>query len=150
MDSYELGSIWKYLNDGNLNGAHDSLVDTKAQTDIVIHPYFVPFVNRSASVKEIADIFTATQQNEWKKKMEPTRPVHEPWVEITKDNNFSWEPERADRYTGPAGGTKAGPLRKMIHIARSAESLVCLFLAIVPLSFFTEIAKRTHKYCYED
>ena len=38
----------------------------------------------------------------------------------------------------------------MIHIARSAESLVCLFLAIVPLSFFTEIAKRTHKYCYED
>ena len=96
LDNYELGIIWKYLNDGNLNGAYDSLVDTRAQTDIVIHPYFVPFIDMSASVKEIADIFTATQQNEWKKKMEPIRPVHEPWVEITKDNNFSWEPGRAD------------------------------------------------------
>ena len=61
LDSYELGIVWKYLNKVNLNGAHDSLVDTKAQTDIVIHLYFVPFIDRLASVEEIADFFTATQ-----------------------------------------------------------------------------------------
>ena len=145
LDSYELGIIWKYMNDENLNRAHGSLVDTKAQTDIIIHPYFMSFIDRLASVKENIDIFTATQQNEWKTKMELVCPVHEPWMEITKDNNFTWEPEQADQYTGPADGANAGPLRKMIDIARTAESLVCIFLAIVPLSFFSEIAKRTHK-----
>ena len=96
LDSYELGIVWKYLNKVNLNGAHDSLVDTKAQTDIIIHPYFMSFIDRLASVKENIDIFTATQQNEWKTKMELVCPVHEPWMEITKDNNFTWEPGQAD------------------------------------------------------
>lgn len=150
LDSYELGVVWQYLKNENLNGAHDSLVDTKAQTDIFIHEYFVPFINRVASVKKIADIFTATQQNEWRKLMEPTRPVHKPWVEITKDNNITWEPARADKYTGPAGGGNAGPSQKMKGIVRTVDSLASLFIAIVPLSFFSEVAKRTHKYCYED
>jgi len=35
--------LWKHLNDGQiLNGAHDSLVDIKAQSDVLIHPSCVP------------------------------------------------------------------------------------------------------------
>ena len=46
-DGLELGTFWKFINGGeNFNGAHDSLVDVKAQTDIVIHPKCVPFFDR--------------------------------------------------------------------------------------------------------
>ena len=59
MDSYKFGVIWKYINYGdNLNGAHDSMVDTKAQTDIIINKIFIPFINHSSSVQLISDIFS--------------------------------------------------------------------------------------------
>ena len=76
LDSLELGVVWTHIKGGtNLNGAHDSLVDVIAQTDIIVHPDFVPFINRTQSVQTISDIFTTTQQNEWKKQMEPVREV---------------------------------------------------------------------------
>ena len=53
----------------NLNGAHDSLVDAKAQTDVLLHPHFVQYIDRTVSIQEITVIFTKTQQNGWKKEM---------------------------------------------------------------------------------
>ena len=51
IDSYELGSIRKYINDGdNLNGAHDIMMDTKAQTNTIINKIFIPFINCSSLV----------------------------------------------------------------------------------------------------
>ena len=79
LDSYELGIMWKYIQlpeIKNLNGAHDSLVDTKAQTDLFIYHMFVPFINRSSSIQAIDKIFSSTQLNVWTKKMEPVRKVH--------------------------------------------------------------------------
>jgi len=100
LDSLELGVVWKHLFGGNLNGAHDSLVNTIAQTDIITHSLCVPFLNRSKSVQKISHIFSITQQNELKKKMEPTHPVHEPWIDFTVDDNFLWKPDHADDYEG--------------------------------------------------
>ena len=34
--------MWKFITGQNLNGAHDSLIDAKAKTDIVIHNFFKP------------------------------------------------------------------------------------------------------------
>jgi len=85
IEAYVLGIVWKYANNGsNLNGAQDSLVDERAQTDILTHSSFVPFIDRASSIQPIDEIFPRTLQNEWKKNMEPTRPVHAPWVELTK------------------------------------------------------------------
>ena len=64
IDSLELGVVWKYIKNENLNGAHDSLVDTKAQTDIIIHEYFVPFVDRTKSMQLITEIFQAARVRE--------------------------------------------------------------------------------------
>ena len=62
LDSYELGVIWKYINDGeNLNWAHYSMVDTKAQTYIIINKRFIPFINHSSSVRLMSDIFSKNQ-----------------------------------------------------------------------------------------
>jgi hypothetical protein len=72
LDGYDLGSVWKFVNDGrNLNGAHNSLVDVKAQTDILISRGFVPFINPSASVQNVDAIFSATQQKDWRKELKP-------------------------------------------------------------------------------
>ena len=81
LDSYELGVVWSHVNGGaNLNGAHDSLVDARAQTDIIIDEHYVPFLNKSASIHPIDEIFTKCEQNKMKKKMDPSRLVHSPWV----------------------------------------------------------------------
>ncbi len=82
---YELGVVWKYANNGtNRNGAHDSLVDVRAQTDILVHCSFVPFIDRSSWIQPIDEIFSRTVQNEWKKELELIRLIHAPWVELTK------------------------------------------------------------------
>ncbi|KAL3757005.1 hypothetical protein ACHAWU_003889 [Discostella pseudostelligera] len=152
MDSYELGVVWKFLDSehNNLKGAHNSLVDAKAQTDILVHEAFVPFINHTKSIALVDDIFTATQQNEWRKKLEPVREVHAPWKEITKDQDVTWRPSWEDLYGGPHGGPKSGPSQYIIGKARAATSLSDIFFAIVPMTFFDTIARLTTKYCYKD
>ena len=88
IDSYDAGSIWKFITKSNLNGTHDSLIDTKAQTDIFVHKHFVPFINQTYSVQPIDAIFSATQPNRWKKTMVPDQPAHNPWIELTTTTNF--------------------------------------------------------------
>ena len=72
LKGYDLGSVWKFINDDrNLNGAHNSLVDEKAQTGILTNKMFVPFTNRTASIQTVDTIFSATQQKDWRKELEP-------------------------------------------------------------------------------
>ena len=83
-----------------MNGAHNSLVDVKAQTDILINNMFVGFINRTTSIQTVDAIFSTIKKNDWRKEMEPEQPVHSPWVEQTMDNNFEWTPPEDDGYTG--------------------------------------------------
>ena len=139
IEAYELGVVWKYANNGsNLNGAHDSLVDVQAQTDILTHSSFVPFIDRALSIQPKDEIFSRTLQNEWKKNMEPTRPVHVPWVELTKEHDIKWEPSWQDKSTGPQGGPPAGPTQFIVDIVRSAKGLADIFFAILPLDSLRE------------
>jgi len=73
LDSLELGVgvVWKYIKNVNLNGAHGSLVDAKAQSDIILNPSFVPYLNKTQSIVPIYEIFTKTEVREIKKKIEP-------------------------------------------------------------------------------
>jgi DNA polymerase III epsilon subunit-like protein len=120
IEAYELGVVWKYDNNGtNLSGAHDSLVDVKAQTDILVHGSFVPFIDCSSSIQPINEIFSRTVQNEWRKELEPIRPVHAPWVELTNEHNIMWEPRWQDKYTGPqrTRDTIAAPRAQADYVA---------------------------------
>jgi len=58
IESYELGTIWKYIKKKNLNGVHNCLIFTMAQTDIVTHKYFIPFLNKTKAYKTIHNFFT--------------------------------------------------------------------------------------------
>ena len=150
LESLSLGSVYKFLFEHDLDDAHDSLVDCRAQRQIVLHEHFVPFINRKQSIQPIAQIFKAKDIAQWKRQMEPVRPVHDPWIELVDGVDVSWEPDFNDRYTGPRGGPPAGPTQFVMNEARRANSLADIFLAILPLTFFTKVSQMTHKYCYED
>ena len=79
-----------------MNNTHNSRDDVIAQSAVLTHKYFIPFINQAKSVQTIDDIFTTSQKNDWKKKLEPLREVHKPWKEVTKDNDITWEPRGQD------------------------------------------------------
>ncbi len=90
---HTLGVVWSYTHGGQcLENETDSIVDAKAQTDVLIDPRFVPFINCSNSIQLISEMFSKTQQNEWRKELEPSRQVHAPWMELTIDNQLQLEP----------------------------------------------------------
>ncbi len=87
---HTLGVVWSYIHDGQcLENAHDSIVDVKAQTEVLIDPRFVPFINHSNSIQLISEMFSKTQKMS-RKELEPSHPVHAPWVELTIDNQLKW------------------------------------------------------------
>jgi hypothetical protein len=151
IDCLSLGSVYTFLLGGEeIEGAHDSLADCQAQSIILMHKSFIPFINRKASIAPITQIFKAKEVAQWKRAMEPILPVHSPWIELTDDVNFAWEPSNADSYGGPNGGPKAGPTSNIMEIARRAPSLAEVFFGILPISFFQYVSKMTDKYCYKD
>lgn len=158
LDSLSLGVVWKHIKGANLNGAHNSLTDAKAQMDVLLSEQFIPFVNRTNTVQLIDDIFSKSQQAEYKKEMESVREVHKPWVEQTEEQSIEWQPEESDMYTGPEGGAPFGPTSKMEKVAKDCDmkgstgidAVAAMFLAILPWEFFEKVSKLTDKYCYKD
>ena len=54
------------------------LVDTKVQTDIIFHPSFIRFLDRSKSIIEMSKVFNKNQSKDLEKKSKPKLPVQEP------------------------------------------------------------------------
>ena len=81
--------------------------------------------------------------------METAREVHNPWQELTTEKNIEWSPSSTNSYYGTEGGLIAGPSAAIQAAAKRSESLACLFLFIVPLTFFAKVATFTNNYMYE-
>ena len=82
--------------------------------------------------------------------MGPDHPVHSPWIEVTDEDDVKWQPTGSDRYTGNAGRGTVGPSSAMMQVMCDAKSLACIFLFMVPLSFFEQVSTWTKKFCYKD
>ncbi len=129
-----LGVMWSYINDGQcLENAHDSMVDAKAQSDVLTDVRFFPLINRSNSIQLITEMFLKSQQNEWRKEIKPCCPVHVPWVELTRDSMLQWEPPALHRYDGPNVGPCVGPTQYVKGIVCSITDLSAVFFGILPL-----------------
>jgi transcriptional antiterminator Rof (Rho-off) len=127
LDSLELSVVYHFDTGVNLNGAHDSLVDAKAQTTVIRSAQFREYIDKAKSItiRLVEDIFTGAEKWDTLKKMESLRPVHEPWLELVEGDGFSWTPPRTDRYTGVAGGAKWGPSSEMLQLARGGDHRQC-------------------------
>ena len=110
LESLSLASVYKYIHDGaDLEGAHDSMVDARAQSDLLLHPYFVPYLDRTDLFYSVDDIFGKNQLSEMKRQLEPVRPVYAPRKEQKANDSIEWQPSARDSYTGPSGGGLFGP-----------------------------------------
>lgn len=82
LDSLELGVVYQHLTGSNLNGAHDALVDVKAQSEIITSTRFIPYIDKTKSIRLVEEIFSQAETRDMLKSMESLRPVHEPWFEL--------------------------------------------------------------------
>ena len=95
LESLSLSFVYQYIHNGQvLEGAHDSLVDARARSDLLLHSFFVPYLDRTNSFCSVDDIFGKNQLSEMKRQLEPIRPVHAPWIEQTAEDNIEWEATR--------------------------------------------------------
>ena len=133
IESYELGVVWSFIKKCNLNGAHDSLVDVKAQTDIVIHPEFLKYINKTKTYRTIENIFSASEQSKLRKKLESSRDIHKPWEELDERSD-RWNPPSENTYTGFASGGRMGASNTIINCAKKTKyiPLAKLFLILFP------------------
>lgn len=81
--------MWQYISNHDLNGSHDSVVDVKAQTDIVIHKIFQGFSDRKESICLVDSIFGQAEQQDMAKLLEPLKPGHEPLFELVEGDDFT-------------------------------------------------------------
>ena len=59
LESLSLSSIYKYISRGDtLMGVPDSMVDVRAQYDLVLHKYFVPFLDCTNTFCSVDNIFS--------------------------------------------------------------------------------------------
>ncbi len=84
-----LQSVYKYVTGTDLIEAHNSIIDCKAQTAIVGSGMFYSFVDKTKSIFLIDYMFSKRQQSEMKKRLKLTKPVHEPWIELSNDDDPS-------------------------------------------------------------
>ena len=101
----------------NLNGAHNSMIDVQAQTDVVTHPYFHNFLDVTKSHELIENIVAASVRKVLLKKLESRQEVHKPWRELSEESP-SWTPPNDFRYTGYCGAwaiNKNSCCRKLKH-----------------------------------
>lgn len=74
-----LSTVWSYIHTNGLlddQHWHASLVNVRAQTGIVVAPRFVPWINRDTTILTINKTCADAVTREWKKRVEPIRPVH--------------------------------------------------------------------------
>ncbi len=144
--------MWKYIKGKNLNGAHNSLVDVKVQTDILINKMFVGFINRTTSIQTVDTIFNTTQKTIGGKR----------WNLSDLFTLHGWSKQRRI--------TLSGLPRRMIVIQALPEDpnldRQCRFKALlcrhVTLQVFflqycrsrsspvSKVAEFTNNYCFED
>jgi hypothetical protein len=56
-ENIKLGTMYEYMFNEPIENAHNSLADVKAQTRIIKHDDFLPFIDRTTSIKKMDDIW---------------------------------------------------------------------------------------------
>jgi hypothetical protein len=142
-----MGNIYKYLFGQELANAHNSLVDAKAQTKIILHKTFLPFMNEQYSIKLLDDVWNRKVQAQAKVASEPTRPVPEPWKADDKMEMWNLPPQF--QYNGPPPGAKS-KVKTAIRGKDDFEALKELWLLIYNREIMQFVAKETMRYAYDD
>ena len=150
LSSYQLSSVYKHVTGEDLEGAHSSIVDVRAQTKIVCHEDFRKMFALKDSVKFISNIFSCKLKLSAEKSMEATRPVHGNWK---ADNDAEiWTIPQQYKYSGGSqGGGLCGPSAKVSQIASDRSTTVTdIWLSYADKKLWKYISECSQKYANED
>ncbi len=150
LESSNLKLVYKYITGTDLIGAHNIIIDCKAQTAIIENGMIYSFVDKTKYIFLIDYLFSKHEQRKMKTRLKPAKPVHEQWIELNNNDDPSmWELIWNDTYSRPEGGPKCGPSSAMQNaVCTSNDSLVPLFLLIFPISLLNHIVIETNRYAY--
>jgi hypothetical protein len=98
----------------------------------------------------MSEMFSKMQQNEWKRELEPSQPVHHLWIELTINSNVQWQPPWLHCYEDLNAGPCVGPTQYIKDVIRTATNLSAVFIGILPLTFLSKVAEMTEEYSYKD
>lgn len=150
LDCFSLGEIYRFITNTELENAHNSLVDCKAQTTVVTDKAFLPFIDKTNSIRLVSEIFSHAEKREMLREAEPSRPVHDPWKELIPGESFQWNPPRKNMYLQHSGGGRLGPSNGIKSAAMKNKSILDIFLFLIPLSLVHKIATYSNYYAYTE
>lgn len=115
LESYSLSSVYKKVTGKELENAHSSLVDARAQVTIVLSNNFCRVWKTKSSVQYISEMFTTKQKKGMDALCEPQREVHKSWS--ADDKAETWKLSTHYQYlSGSQGGTEAKPSERNVQL----------------------------------
>jgi hypothetical protein len=147
-ENIKLGTVYEYLFKKPIENAHNSLADAKAQTKIMLHEYFLPFIDRTKSIKHIDDIWGQKIKRAAKTASEPTRPVPVPWK--ADDDMETWEPPSLFDFKGKKSAGASAEAKAVCAGKDSQDALIELWFTIFTIDLCNEIVHETNRYAFDD
>jgi hypothetical protein len=147
-EDVKLGTVYEYIFSKPIENAHNSLADAKAQTKIMLHEYFIPFIDRTNSIKHIDEIWGQKIKRAAKIASEPTRAVPVPWK--ADDDMETWEPPSKFEFKGPKEAGASTVAKAICDGKDTRDALLDLWSTIFTVDLCNEIVKETNLYAFND
>jgi hypothetical protein len=138
--------MWCHItNNDRLDGAHSSIVDARAQQEIVSDDCFLQFLDKPESIVSIDSVWEAKRKKRILQDAELKRPLPKGWTE----DDTTWEIPYRISYENAQGGAPHGPSTKAKTVCDNG-SLAELFFLFFPLPLVELVAMQTQQYGVED
>jgi hypothetical protein len=138
--------MWCHItNNDKLDGAHSSIVDARAQQEIVSDDRFMQFLDKPESIVSMDSVWEAKRKKRILQDAELKRPLPKGWTE----DDTRWEIPYRISYENAQGGAPHGPSTKAKTVCENG-SLAELFFLFFPLSLVDKVAQQTQQYGVED
>jgi hypothetical protein len=139
---YALDATYQAAFLTQMDGAHSSIVDVKAQHKIVSDARVKKYLDKNKSVELLTEIWGVKFKRMNAARAEITRPVP---VGYTDGGTEAHEPSWVNSYTGPSGGPVSGPSTTALS-ACNGRDLTTVFLGFIALSLLESVARETNRY----
>lgn len=149
LSSLALSEVYEHVKGVPLTNAHDSLYDSRAQLEVILHRDYIDYLNKSKSVIELADIWNHKINSAAKVASEPTRPVVNPWKADNEETH--WKPPTNVLYDeARSGGPPSGPSQRAVDACRESSNLFNLFSILFATKIVDKMAEESERYSHND
>ena len=142
---YGIATVFNIAFDEELNGAHDSEIDTDAQVRLCKDERIKGFIDKNVSVKLMDEVWVGKRKRKAEVAAEKTRQVPWGWTDAP---DFTYEIPRDLQYTSIGGGGVRGPTSQVTEACRK-RNLADLFLFFMTIEMLQERRGKPAKGIYD-